>query len=126
MSAVVPFVVRDRAGETSARFGAGEAAGAPQVGRALPASRAAKDDVGPGVALAAGRVREVLDEAAGRDLAAAISAIRRAMESPGLTMSERRALRGALSTVAGVMRVRDERRRQAVDRRMLQTPRGDW
>ena len=125
MSAVVPFVVRDRAGQTSSRFGAGEAAGASARGAALPASRAARDDVGPGVAQASGRVREALDEAAGSDLARAISAVRRAMECPGLTTTERKALAGALATVAGVMRVRDERR-QAVDRRMLQTPRGDW
>ncbi|MDQ7832008.1 MAG: hypothetical protein RDU30_09760 [Desulfovibrionaceae bacterium] len=127
VTAVIPFVVRDRAGATSPRFGAGEAAGAPQVGRALPASRAARDDVGPGVEQAAGRVRETLDDFAGRDLAAAISAVRRAMESPGLTTTERKALAGALATVAGVMRVRDERRRRAEnDWRARQCPRGDW
>lgn len=125
MSAVVPFVVRDRAGAASPRFGADEASGVSRVGAASPASRAARDDVGPGVAQASGRVREALDEAAGSDLARAISAVRRAMECPGLTTTERKALAGALATVAGVMRVRDERR-QAVDRRMLQTPRGDW
>lgn len=126
MSAVVPFVVRDRAGAASPRFGADEASGVSRVGAALPASRAARQDVGPGVAQASGRVSEALDDFAGRDLAAAVSALRRAMECPGLTTTERKALRGALATVAGVMRVRDERRRQVVDRRMLQTPRGDW
>jgi hypothetical protein len=76
--------------------------------------------------MAACRVRHVLDGMPSPDLAAAISALRRAMESPGITSTERRALRGALSTVAGVMRVRDERRRQAEpDRRTMQLPTGD-
>lgn len=114
--------------EASARFGADEASGTPQVGRAFPTPRAARlgHDVPPGVDLAACRVRHVLDGMPSPDLAAAISALRRAMESPGLTTTERKALGGALSTVAGVLRVRDERRRQAEpDRRTMQLPTGD-
>ncbi len=129
MNASASRVRGPRPSRVAARFGADEAAGVPGVGPGLPTSRAASGPgaaIGPGVDTAAGRVRAVLDEGAGRDLAAALSALRRAMECPGITTTERRALAGALSTVAGVARVRLERiERAANDRRARQCPRGD-